>query len=104
MDEHSITFAPENWQDNGNPIPEKSGVFLIVSGVSGGKNGFRASHARLANPAEVLEHARIALEQYQKYLGLKRSYENAPVAYYKIAFCHDPAPIEPSATVHVALT
>ena len=31
----------------------------------------------------------LALEQYQKYLGLKRSYENDPVAYYKIAFCHD---------------
>lgn len=31
----------------------------------------------------------LAFEQYQKYIGLKRSYENDPVAYYKIAFCHD---------------
>lgn len=29
----------------------------------------------------------LALEQYQKYLGLKRSHENDPTAYYKIAFC-----------------
>ncbi len=30
----------------------------------------------------------LALEQYQKYLNLKRGPENDPVAYYKLAFCH----------------
>lgn len=30
----------------------------------------------------------LALEQYQKYLTLKRDHENDPAAYYKMAFCH----------------